>query len=164
MTLRKAILVRILFALIAGILLSAGISEVSFRLLKDTSSRAPTTIELTIPPGTAAKVAEGESVLPKDMSFVVGDKLVVHNQDSVAHTLGPMYVPAGASASLALEKPENMVYACSFQPGQYFGLDVGEALTFSTRLGGVLLAGLPLGLLFGLYSLLIWPLKQQAMR
>jgi hypothetical protein len=162
MTQIKTILARSALALAAGLLISGIISEISFRLLRNTSSRAPTVIELTIPPGTAARVAEGESVLPKDMSLVAGDTLVVNNQDSVAHMLGPMYIPAGASGRLPLDVPDNLVYACSFQPEQYQGLDVGEPLTFYTRLRGVLLAGAPLGMLFGLYSLVIWPLKPRA--
>jgi hypothetical protein len=37
------------------------------------------------------------------------------------------------------------------------GLDVHEPLTWTTRLNGILSAGLPLGILFALYSLLIGP-------
>jgi hypothetical protein len=84
----------------------------------------------------------------------------VSNQDTVAHTFGPLYVPAGSSASLTLDQAENLSYTCSFQPTQAFGLDVHEPLTLSTRLQGILLAGLPMGILLAVYSLVAWPLKR----
>ena len=44
------------------------------------------------------------------MSFVVGDTLVVKNEDSVEHQLGPLWIPAGSSASMPLNAdPQNIV-------------------------------------------------------
>jgi len=156
---RNTIITRILVSLIIGIVISGLVSELSFRLLKNTTSRPPKTIELVIPAGTAQKVAQGESVIPGNMTFVVGDTLLVKNEDQVAHTLGPLYIPAGSSANLTLNQPENLAYTCSFQPTRYIGLDVQEALTLTTRIKGILLAGVPMGILLGLYSLVAWPLK-----
>jgi hypothetical protein len=159
---RTAILLRFLLLVLVGILAAGVYSEVAFRYQGNTTSRPPQAVELVIPAGTSARVAQGESVLPQDMAFVVGDTLVVRNQDSVAHTLGPLYVPPGTSASLTLDKVGNLAYACSFQPTQYFGLDVQDALTLGTRLEGILIAGVPMGVMMGLYSLIVWPIRPAA--
>jgi hypothetical protein len=157
--LRKTITTRILIGMVLGIFFAGVVSELSFRILGDRTSRAPQTIELNIPAGASEKVAAGERFLPKEQSFVVGDTLIVRNQDIVAHTLGPLYIPAGSSASLKLDRPENLSYSCSFQPTKIFGLDVKEALTIQTRIQGILLAGIPMGFLLALYSLVAWPLE-----
>jgi hypothetical protein len=158
----KAILLRGLLAMGLGILSSAVISEISFRLQDVNTSRGPQTVLLVIPAGAAQRVAKGQSVLPKNQSFVVGDTHSIRNEDTVTHTLGPMVIPSGTTASLKLDQPENLAYTCSFQPNNYQGLDVREALTFSTRTSGWLIAGIPLGFLFTLYSLLVWPVKPKA--
>lgn len=142
-----------------GILISGIVTELSFRLIGDRTSRAPQVVELVIPVGTSEKVALGESVLPEEQNFVVGDTLVVRNDDVTAHTLGPLFIPAGSSASIKLDQPENLSYTCSFQPTEVFGLTVREALTVRTRILGILLAGIPMGFLLVLYSLAAWPLE-----
>jgi hypothetical protein len=153
---------RILISTVLGILMAIGINEFSFLFLKSEAGRAPARIELVIPAGTADKIAHGqaEAAIPANMVFVVGDTLVVKNEDSADHHLGPLFVPAGTSASLALDQANNLAYSCSFQPTQTFGLDVRESVDFSTRLFGILLAGLPLGFLFALYSFIVWPIKK----
>jgi hypothetical protein len=159
---KKAIVLRVLASLVVGVLVTALFSEISFRLLGNTTSRPPGTVELVIPPGTAEMVASGQAApaIPEGMVFVIGDTLVVINQDSAPHTLGPLYVPAGASASLTLETAGAFSYSCSFEPSQFFGLDVQEPLTIGTRLRGILLAGIPLGILLALYAVIAWPLKK----
>jgi hypothetical protein len=161
MTLRKSILIRILLSMVVGILVASVVTEVGFHLQGNTISRPPKTVTLVIPNGTSAKVAQGENVIPSDMIFVVGDTLLVRNEDSVTHTLGPMIVPAGSSTSLMLDQAKNLVYTCSFETQKIFGIDVHEALTLSTRIQGFLLAGIPMGLLLALYSLVAWPLKSK---
>jgi hypothetical protein len=159
---RKALLIRFLIGIAAGIMIAIPFSELAFFWQGNTTSRPSKTIILDIPPGTSGKVAQGTSVLPQDMTFVLGDKLVVHNRDSVAHTLGPLFIPPGSSASLTLNHIGNLSYVCSFQPTKYQGLDVQEALTLATRVEGILIAGIPLGMLFALYSLILRPLKKSA--
>src|SRR5690242_13573507 len=121
----RLIVQRVLFPMLLGILIAIGVNEFSFLFLKSDAGRAPQRVELLIPPGTAQKVARGESnpALPDKMVFVVGDTLVVKNDDAVAHRLGPLFIPAGTSASLTLSQPDNVAFSCSFQPGQYLGLD-----------------------------------------
>ena len=89
------------------------------------------------------------------MTFVVGDTLVVNNQDTVDHQLGPLWIPAGTSASLNLDAEQNYILDCSFQPTKFLGIDVLQPVTVGTRITGILFAGFPLGALFAVYSTLI---------
>jgi len=157
----NTILKRILVSLLVGLLLGLAINEFTFYFLKETA-RPPQEIVLTIPAGTAEQVARGEQPpsIPENMVFVVGDMLIVQNEDIVDHKLGPLWIPANTSASLSLDQEESLAFECSFQPGKYFGLDVREALTTSTRLFGILYSGLPMALLIALYSLAM-PVKKK---
>lgn len=147
---------RISLAFLIGLLLAAVTTEIAYRLQRR-ENREAQRIELIIPAGTAEKVAKGEKPpeLPQEMSFVLGDTLVVINQDRVAHQLGSWWVPPGTSASLVLGNVENLAVECSFQPTRYFGIEVREPVTWKTRLMGMFFAGLPLGALFAVYSLVI---------
>ena len=152
---------RVSLSLLIGLVIGAAISEITFLFLKE-SARPPKSIELVIPVGTAKRVARGEKSpsIPESMTFVVGDVLIVKNEDTANHQLGPLWIPAGTTASLSLEAVESYAYSCSFQPGKYIGLDVHEPLTFGTRLYGILFAGLPMGGLIALYSLIV-PTKKK---
>src|SRR6185369_10252914 len=116
----RLIVQRVLFPMVLGILLAVGVNEFSFLFLKSEAGRGPERVNLVIPPGTAQKVARGESnpALPDKMVFVVGDTLVVKNEDDADHHLGPLFIPAGTSASLTLSQSDNMAFTCSFQPSQ----------------------------------------------
>jgi hypothetical protein len=148
----KTLLISSAIGLLTGIL----IGEVPFLFLHETA-RAPREITLTIPAGTAEQVARGEQPpsIPVNMIFVVGDRLVVRNEDSVDHKLGPLWIPANSSAQLALDQEENLAYECSFQPRKYLGLDVREPLTTGTRVLGILFTAIPMAVLFALYGLFI---------
>ncbi len=158
---RKLIIQRTLISILAGLLISTIINETTFFFLRSAAGRAPQRIELVIPAGTAERVANGESSpsLPANMVFVTGDTLVVNNQDKETHTLGPLLVPSGTSASLILDQANSYAYTCSFQPQRYMGLDVREPVTTWTRLYGIIFSGLPLGALIALYSIVAKPLK-----
>lgn len=162
MTLRKDLIWRMLLFMVIGILAAALISEVSFRIQGDTTSRDPKTILLVIPPGTAEKVAQGQSVLPAGQVFMQGDTLKVKNEDSVTQSLGPLVIPPGTTASMKLDQVGSLSYTCSFQPTKYYGIDVQQGLTLGMRIEASLLAGLPLGVLLGVYSLLVKPLKPKS--
>ena len=160
MALRKAVLIRISLSMLVGLLIAAAVTEVGFRLEGNTISRSPKTMILVIPKGTSQNVSQGKDIVPIDsINFMVGDTLQVRNQDTVTHSLGPLLIPAGTSASLKLNEAKNLVYTCSFETHQVFGIKVNSALTLSTRIQGFLLAGIPLGLLLMVYSLVVWPIK-----
>jgi len=152
----RSILKRVLISLLIGLVVGAAISEITFIFLRE-SARPPETIVLTIPAGTAETVARGEQPpsLPDQMTFVVGDSLVVRNQDTVDHQLGPLWIPSGTEASLQLGNVESLAFECSFQASNYMGIDVREPVTIGTRLYGIIYAGLPLGVLIALYSLVM---------
>ncbi len=151
---------RLLLSLGLGFFLAWAMSEVTFVILKDQSDHVPQRVELVIPAGTAERVAQGESppTIPAEMAFVVGDTLVVKNEDSVAHQLGPVWAPPGASASLLLDQANSFAYACTFRPSRYLNLDVRPRVTLATRLQAVAFAGPPMAVLIFLYSLVIWPI------
>ena len=144
---------KILVSMLIGLLIGVAVGEIPFIFQRETA-RQPKTVTITIPLGTAERVALGEQppTISENMVFVVGDVLVVENNDSADHKLGPLWIPAHTSAQLALSQKENLAYECSFQPGKYFGLDVREPLTMSTRIYGIFYAGIPLGILIVLYS------------
>ncbi len=146
---------RMTFAIVAGILLAAVMSELTFLFLQRDQDRAPETIVLTIPLGTAAMVSAGQTPpsIPADLQFVVGDVLEVRNLDTADHQLGALFIPAGATASLSLSEVQDFAFACSFRSDQYLGLSIREPLTWGTRIIGILSAGVPMGLLIGLYSI-----------
>jgi hypothetical protein len=157
-SMRKAVMIRVVLSVVAGLLLGVVISEVSFHT-QSNLSRSPGTVELVIPAGSAEKTSQGISLVPAGMTFVQGDVLVVHNYDNVIHTLGDLFIPAGSTATLSLNQPGNLVLSCSFRPSKTFGLDVRESLPLSTRITGILLAAVPLAVLLGLYSLVVWPIS-----
>lgn len=153
---------RILISTGLGLLFGVLISEVPFLFLRDTA-RMPREIVLTIPAGTADQVARGEQPpsIPQNMMFVVGDRLVVKNDDSVDHKLGPLWIPPNSSAEFSLDQEESFAYECSFQPDNYFGLDVREPLTPGTRIYGIVYVALPLSILIALYSFVIPSKKKE---
>ena len=158
----KALLLRGLIALCAGLLLGTLFDEIAFRYEGYTTSRPPRTVVLTIPPGTSTQVASGTSVVPPNMVIVVGDTLLVRNQDSIAHSLGPLIIPPASTARMTLSQIGNLAFTCSFEPTRYFGLTVQEALTPGVRLEGIIIAGVPIAAVIGLYSLIVWPLKKES--
>jgi hypothetical protein len=158
--------IRMVLGLLAGLAFAWVLSEATFLFLndKETLQREPQQIELVIPYGTAKHVEDGlyNQALPTDMIFVEGDILVVKNEDSVAHQLGPLWVPPSTSSVLSLDQADKFSYECSFQPNKYQGLDVRKRVTGSTRFQGLLSIGLPTGMMLGLYSYLIPTRKRES--
>jgi len=153
---------RVIFLGIAGLIFGTLLTEVAFAVMPGMTTRPPRQIVLVIPPGTAERVSQGQQPpsIPQNMLFVVGDTLVVRNQDSVVHQLGPMWVPAGSSASMQLNVAQKYSFQCSFVSTKLFGLDVSQPLTTGTRMEGIIVGGIPMGIVTVLYSLLLWPLKK----
>lgn len=161
-TLRKLALRLLITGLIATIFIAA-LNEISYRFRKTDTDRAPETFELVIPAGTAEQVAQGEepAAIPNELSFVVGDTLLVRNEDDVDHQMGPLWVPAGASASMSMEEKNKYAYNCSFKSTQYLGLDVLPRTTWSSRLQALTLATPPMTMFLFVYSLVTFPLDNE---
>jgi hypothetical protein len=149
----RRIVVYVVLSLFAGIILGGIMTEVSYRIQTGSDGRTQKQVTLVIPAGTADRVQQGQPSpsIPGDMVFVVGDTLVIKNEDIADHRLGPFFIPKGTSASLTFSQAENLAYACTFLPDNYFGLDVKARLTTYTRVIGILDAGIPLGILIALY-------------
>ncbi len=161
---RNPIVRRVTIFAIAGMIFGTVLTEVAFAVMPGMNTRAPRRVVLTIPAGTAQRVAEGQQPpsIPQGMLFVVGDTLVVENDDSVIHQLGPLWIPAGSSASMQLNVAQKYSFQCSFVATKLFGLDVSQALTPGTRMEGVIVGGVPAAIIAALYSFLLWPLKKEA--
>ena len=140
-----------------GVLL---ISEGFYFLIRNDSERAPETIEITIPAGTAEHIAAGEPgpEIP-NMVFVVGDTLNVHNLDSTSHELGPIWLPPGTSGSLSLGEANDFIFNCSFQSTKFLGLTVREATTWTSRLAALWYGTPPIWMFMLVYSFVLFPLK-----
>ncbi len=152
---------RLLLVFILSLGFVALFNEGVFLLQKDKNDRAPEKIQLVIPAGTNERIAAGEEIpdIPSEMVFVLGDELEVVNQDNISHQLGPIWVPPGSTARLVLEKAEKLALSCSFQPGEYMGLDVRQPTTLSTRVTAVGLVTPATTALLFVYSLLVFPVK-----
>lgn len=152
---------RILILLLISLGLVFVGSELAFYFQKEPSDRAPEEVELVIPSGTAARIARGMPVpeIPEEMVFVLGDTLVVKNEDEVDHQLGPLWIPAHSTAKLTLQEAERYALTCSFQPTRYQGLNVKPPTTWETRLIALGLTVPATTMFLFVYSLLIWPLN-----
>ena len=150
---------RVAIGLVIGILFGWLLSSVSsfFATEVETGSRDPRQIELVIPYGTAEQVNQGIPIreIPSDITFVEGDILVVKNEDTVSHQLGPLFVPPSTSSVLNLDKPNRYSFECSFEPTKYIGLTVLPRITGSTRFQAILAIGLPTGMMLALYSYML---------
>jgi len=111
---------------------------------------ATSTVEVTIPFGTAERVAAGEivDVLPEQLSLRVGDQLFIRNQDDGVHRVGPAFVPPGESISIPVTRSffDAATLVCSFHPSG--GLPVVPLARphVLTTLPIGMLAGVPLAL------------------
>jgi hypothetical protein len=153
---------RIAFSLVLGLVLGLAFYLGAQLFAGDLAAQAPQRIELVVPPGTAARVAEGEAPpsIPDDLEFVVGDTLVVRNEDVVSHQLGPIWVPAGGSGQLTIRQAATYAYTCSFRREGTIDLRVRPQASVAAQSIAVLIAGIPIGTLIGLYSLVLWPLPK----
>ncbi len=142
---KRNLLVRVVVCVAIGLAVSLLISEGGYLFAKDRLDRGPESIVLVIPRGTADKVSAGQSEpsLPPEMSFVQGDTLVVKNEDTISHQLGPVWVPAGASGSMVMDTVNTFSYECSFEPSHYLGVNIYPSVTWGTRLQAILVLGLP---------------------
>ena len=85
----RIIIKRIAISLLIGLVIGTIINEITFLFLRETA-RPPQVVELVIPSGTAERVARGETppTVPDSMTFVLGDTLLVRNEDKADHELG----------------------------------------------------------------------------
>jgi hypothetical protein len=142
------------------------VNEGGYLLQKEKTDRPPKTIQLLIPAGTAERMAAGEAgpAIPDRMVFVMGDVLEVKNEDSMAHQLGPIWVPPGTTGRLDLLEANKFTYSCSFAKSRFLGLDVRPPTTLGTRIAGMAIAAPPTVAILFLYSLVAFPVKTDKKR
>lgn len=157
----NALIKRFLIVLAIASVVMFLIAEIAWLLQKEKTTRGPQVVELVIPAGTADVVAAGNwnPAIPKSLVFVVGDTLLVKNQDEVSHELGPLWIPAKSSASLRLDRPTDVAYTCSFQPTNYMGLTIREATTWRSRLMAMVYGVPPLAMFLLVYSFVVFPMR-----
>lgn len=154
-------LIRLAIVLAISLVFALVFNEVTYLFSKDPSDRAPKTISLVIPAGTAARIESGDElrIFPDEISFVTGDVLEVVNEDSEPHQMGPVFVPPGSTGSMVLDQAEKLSVSCTFQSSRYLGLDIRPATTLGTRLTGLFITAPTLAALLFLYSLAAFPIK-----
>lgn len=159
---KKPYLVRLAVVLGISLVFVVAFNEITYAMQREGYDRQPEVVQVIIPPGTAdrMRLGEPEPAIPEDLVFVVGDVLEVVNQDSVSHQLGPMWVPAGATGTIAMDEPTTMSYSCSFQLDESIDIDVRQGTTWGTRLIGISLAVPTMAALIYLYSLAAVPIRE----
>lgn len=76
------------------------------------------TVTFDVPPGTAARLADGEAVevLPARLELAVGDTLEIRNHDDEAHEVGPYVVAAGQTLRQTFLSPGTVQGVCTLHP------------------------------------------------
>lgn len=109
-------------------------------------------VTITIPPGTAARLAAGEvvTIAPPTLSLAAGDRVVVTNRDTVSHLVGQDLIGAGETTVIRFEQPGPARLVCTFHLAGSLEFAVGArpALMESLLVVGTGI-GLPLGALSG---------------
>jgi hypothetical protein len=152
---------RLFISLIICLIFGFIISETSFQVLTQGEADSPEEIFITIPKGTAERILNGFSVpsIPDNIVFYEGDRIVVNNEDTENHQLGPIWVPPGSQGVLNLQNSDIYSLTCTFQPGKMMGIEVRPKITSYVRFQGLLAIGLPSGVLGFLFSLIIFPIR-----
>ncbi|MCI0519313.1 MAG: hypothetical protein L0Z70_03555 [Chloroflexi bacterium] len=159
-------IVRLAVTLMVAVVLVAAFNEATYLLQKEPYDRAPQTVRLVIPAGAAERTEAGEAVseIPEKMVFMVGDELEIVNEDNVAHQLGPVWAPPGATAKMTLADANRYSYSCSFTTTKYMGLDVRMPTTLNTRLTALAIGAPSVTVFLFIYGLLVFPIRPRPAR
>ncbi len=112
------------------------------------SAQASDTLEIVIPEGTAAAVAQGRPApfIPKSLSLAKGGSLRVINNDVVEHDVGGYQVAAGRTVTFDAKANADGTVSCSIHPSGYLSLDLTERPPLLSTIIPTLLLGLPAGI------------------
>jgi hypothetical protein len=119
----------VLVALGALVVLGAG--ALTLVLTRDSPLPAGVDNAFVVPAGTATTLDAGGSVniLPRDLEVRVGDRIVVANEDTRNHAVGPWTVPAGDTFTFRFKAVGRYDSHCSLhQGGGRFFIDVLPAV------------------------------------
>lgn len=82
---------------------------------------------ITIPAGTAARLASGQDVdiIPADLDFRLRDRLVVVNDDAANHQIGPFVIPPGDRLETFFSQAATVEGYCSLHASGRITINVG---------------------------------------
>ena len=83
---------------------------------------------VVIPAGTADRIAAGERVelLPADLRFRLRDTLVVVNNDTTTHQVGPFSVGAGQRLEKRFSEAATLQGSCSLHPSGSITIEITD--------------------------------------
>lgn len=138
----------------AGLAIGGFLAGASWLALSEGPVRAPEQVLVTIPAGTAKRIAAGGAApgIPSSVRLVAGDTLVLRNEDAVSHTIGGTTVAPGATLRVPLAAADRGTFLCTFHPGGTIGLDVRDRPEPWSIVPAVILLGLPIGIVIGAVS------------
>ncbi len=84
--------------------------------------------EIVIPDGTAARLAAGDDVaiIPPELRLRARDRLVVFNEDRVAHRIGPVSVEPGTRVEQRVSSAMDSSAYCSLHPSGTIEISVSS--------------------------------------
>jgi plastocyanin len=87
---------------------------------------APSSYGVVIPSGTGKRIASGFHLylIPEDLQLHVGDTLVVVNDDTQVHEVGPFFVRPGETMRHTFTEPGKYIGACTFHPAGEVSIEV----------------------------------------
>jgi hypothetical protein len=119
----------LLAVVVAGLGLTLLLAMVAVLTMGGGSKEPPaagSTYGVVIPAGTGKRIASGFHLylIPEDLQLHVGDSLVVVNQDSQVHEVGPFFVRPGETMRHTFTEPGRFVGACTFHPAGEVAIEV----------------------------------------
>jgi hypothetical protein len=119
----------LLAVVVAGLGLTLLLAMVAVLTVGGGSKEPPaagSTYGVVIPAGTGKRIASGFHLylIPEDLQLHVGDALVVVNQDSQVHEVGPFFVRPGETMRHTFTEPGRFVGACTFHPAGEVAIEV----------------------------------------
>lgn len=92
------------------------------------SKQGGRTHSFVVPAGTGERLDRGENVeiVPRTLEVKVGDSLVIRNEDSRTHTVGPVVVRAGETAEQNFTRPGVVEGECTVHPDDKFTIRISE--------------------------------------
>jgi len=120
---------------VAGVGLALLLASVAFVVVGQGASGStaataePSTYGVVIPKGTGKRIASGFHLflIPADLQLHVGDSLVVVNDDTQVHQVGPFFVRPGETMTHTFVEPGRFVGACTFHPAGQVAIEVFPA-------------------------------------
>lgn len=95
---------------------------------KQAGERGGRTHSFVVPAGTGERLDRGENVeiVPRTLEVKVGDSLIIRNEDSRTHTVGPVVVRAGETAEQNFTRPGVVEGECTVHPEDKFTIRISE--------------------------------------